>query len=104
MEYRGKKNDQGDEWYAGGERVGDRGEGGPIAELGATSRRQTGHDARPANRTFLIANTGSLGEFPVHPRASIHPGPPRPFIAENLGFPFVVFPADWRDHLQIGGG
>lgn len=95
---------------------------GPIAELGATSRRQTGRDARPTNRAFLIANTRSLDEFPVHPQASIHPGqsfppppprhfthpfyllpfsPPRHIYCEEFRFPSVVFPparpfADWR--------
>lgn len=81
-------------------------EGGPIAGLGATSRRQTGHDARPTNRAFLIANTRSLGEFPVHPRANMHPGRPPPPAAIYCGefrFPSVVF-SRRCDHLQIGGG
>lgn len=127
-EYREKKNDQlstgggeeaegcGGEWCGGLDRLRN------LAQLRA---EQTGRDARPTNRAFLIANTRSLDEFPVHPQASIHPDrssllpsllpslppslPSSPFLpsraiyCEEFRFPFPLFFRQ-RDHLQIGGG
>jgi len=100
----------------GGSRGGWHGRVGRLRNLAQlrAGRLDTTH-GRASDQAFLIANTRSPGEFPVHPRVCIpfrptspapllpsSPRPPPPFIAWNLGFPFVVFPplarpfADWR--------